>query len=167
MKKKSWKKDYNIIHSTFKHGNNFRMDYFNVVHENVNVGNNCRIRSHVDLRPYTLIGNDVYIDSFVASSGLNTIGNNVTIRYGSIIAKNVIIKDNVFIAPRVGFINISFIDRKKETTVIEDNVKIGMGSIIGKNVRIKEGTIIGALSFVRKSITEKGVYAGNPLRRIR
>ena len=157
----------NIIHSSFKHGKNFQIENFNVIHECVKVGKDCIIRSHVDLRPFTKIGDNAYIDSFVASSGLNIMGNNVTIRYGSIIAKNVIIGNDVFIAPKVGFINIAFVDRDNRKTVIEDYVQIGMGSVIGKGVRIKEGTIIGALSFVRKSITEKGIYVGNPLRKLR
>ena len=157
----------NKIHSTFKHGKNFKIEYFNVIHENVEVGDNCIIRSHVDLRKHTKFGDDCYIDSYVKSSGENKMGNNCTLRYNSTIARNVLIKNNVFISPNVMFINIPFVEKEKKKTIIGNNVLIGTASVINDGVVIPDETIIGAMSFVRKSIIEKGVYVGNPLRRLK
>jgi len=47
-----------------------------------------------------------------------------------------------------------------------DNVVIGVGSIVLGPISICDNVMIGAGSFVNKSITEPGVYVGNPLRKI-
>ena len=158
---------HNIINPNFKHGRNFEIGYYNLIHNDVTVGDNVKIKSFVELRPNTVIEDDCYIDSGVKSSGNNFIGSGVTIRYGAKIAKNVIIDEGAFIAPEVMFINIPFVDKNKEVTHVGKRVKIGALSVINDGVSIPDDTIIGALSFVRVSIKEKGVYVGNPLRRIR
>jgi UDP-3-O-[3-hydroxymyristoyl] glucosamine N-acyltransferase len=157
----------NIIHSSFEYFEPLRIGKYNHIHENVYVGKNCTIRSYVELRENTRIGNDCYIDSGVKSSGECLIGNNVTIRYDSIIARDVIIENDVFIAPQVMFINIPFLDKKKRTTIIRNDVKIGTNATINDGVEICEGSIIGAKSFVNKNILKKGVYVGVPARRIK
>ncbi|MBR7381817.1 N-acetyltransferase, partial [Klebsiella pneumoniae] len=49
---------------------------------------------------------------------------------------------------------------------IGDDVSIGSGATI-LAVSICDGVVIGAGSVVTKSITEKGVWAGNPARLLR
>lgn len=49
---------------------------------------------------------------------------------------------------------------------IGDDVSIGSGAAI-LAVSICDGVVIGAGSVVTKSITEKGVWAGNPARLLR
>lgn len=49
---------------------------------------------------------------------------------------------------------------------IKDNVIIGYRSLILPNVSIEEGCVIGAQSVVSKHITEKGIYAGSPARKV-
>jgi len=137
-----------------------------VIEEGVHIGERCTIKNYVELRKGTVIGDDCYIDSRVSTSGECWIGNNVTLRYGTIIARNVIIGDDVFIAPNVMFINIPFTEKKRKKTVIESMVKIGTGSVINDGVRIVSGTIIGAMSFVREDVETRGIYAGNPLRKL-
>jgi acetyltransferase-like isoleucine patch superfamily enzyme len=51
--------------------------------------------------------------------------------------------------------------------VISDNVFIGVGAIVLAGTYIGENTIIGAGCVVSGRIEGGGVYAGNPLRRIR
>jgi acetyltransferase-like isoleucine patch superfamily enzyme len=51
--------------------------------------------------------------------------------------------------------------------IISDNVFIGIGCIILAGAKIGANTIIGAGSVVSGRIEGDGVYAGNPLRRIR
>lgn len=45
---------------------------------------------------------------------------------------------------------------------IGDRVFIGSLSVLANGVSVADDIIVGAASFVRKSITEKGIYSGNP-----
>lgn len=45
---------------------------------------------------------------------------------------------------------------------IGDRVFVGSQSVLANGVSITDDIIVGAASFVRKSITENGIYAGNP-----
>lgn len=47
------------------------------------------------------------------------------------------------------------------------HVIVGSGSVIMPNVTLGEGVSIGALSLVRKDLEAWGVYAGNPLKRLK
>lgn len=49
---------------------------------------------------------------------------------------------------------------------IGDNVIVGYRSLIMPNVSIAKGSVIGAQSVVSKYITEKGIYAGSPARKV-
>ncbi len=51
--------------------------------------------------------------------------------------------------------------------IVGNNVFIGGNAIILPNVKIGDNVIIGAGSVVTKSLSENGVYAGNPARLIR
>ncbi|WP_417291667.1 acyltransferase [Corallibacter sp.] len=53
-----------------------------------------------------------------------------------------------------------------QKTIIEDNCYIGPNTIIAKGVKIGEKSIVGANSFVNKSIPEGSKYAGNPAKKI-
>ena len=157
----------NKIADDFKRGFNLTIGYFNRVEENVSVGENVTIKNYVELRNGTRIGNDCYIDSRVSTSGGDNcrIGNNVTLRYAAIIARNVIIEDDVFISPQVGFINIPF-----KGTKTDKPTRIGKGALIGFNVTIREGitiapgVIVGAKANVTRDLLKTGTYVGNPAR---
>lgn len=152
---------YNIISKDFRYGVGFKIGSFNHIHEKVIVGNNVEIKSYVEIRPKTRIGNNVYLDSGVKISGECDIGNRVTIRYDSIIARNVIIGPDVFISPQVMFINIPVRKREeKKVTIIHKGVFLGTNCTIHDGVEISEDVVIGAKTNVRKSIYEKGVYVG-------
>lgn len=49
---------------------------------------------------------------------------------------------------------------------IRDHVFIGSGAVIINNITIGSNVVIGAGAVVHTSITEPGVYAGNPVRKI-
>ena len=157
----------NRINADFIRGINFTIGFFNLIESNVRVGNNVIVKNYVELRSGTRIGNDCYIDSRVSTSGGDNcrIGNNVTLRYGAIIARNVIIEDDVFISPQVGFINIPF-----KGTKTDKPTRIGKGALIGFNVTIKEGVtiapgvIVGAKANVTRDLLKAGTYVGNPAR---
>jgi len=159
--------DGNYVHPSFKSGVNLKIGKYCHIHPEVQVGDNCNIRSYVELRNGTIIGDDCYIDSGVKSSGECRIGNGVTLRYDSIIARGVEIGDNTFIAPQLMTENLDH----KGTPI--GGAKIGSGCFIGTNVtlsagiRICNGAIIGTKANVRKDIIEKGVYIGNPARKVK
>ena len=146
----------NLIDPSFKHGKNFKIGNFCIIKEDCEVGDNVTIKDYVRLARDTKIGNNCVIDSYVKSSGQNRIGNNVTIRYDAIIAREVTVKDDVFISPQVMFINVAFTEKEKKPTIIRQRVKIGTNATINDGVEIGENVIIGAHAFVVKDCLEKG-----------
>lgn len=157
----------NQVHPSFKYGKNLKIGKYNDIQEGVTVGDDVEIKSYVELRKDTIIGNKCYIDSGVKSSGQCKIGNNVTLRYDAIIARNVIIEDDVFISPQVMFINVPFVEKVKKPTIIMKGAKIGTNATIDDGVTVGEGVIIGAKSFVNKDCLQKGIYVGSPAKLIK
>ena len=157
----------NDIHLNFKHGKNFKIGKFNVIEEDVIVGDNVDIQNFVLLKKGTRIGNNCYVDSYFRSSGDNEIGNNVTLRFGSTIARKVFVRDNVFISPNVMTVFSLPDGSKSNSTVIGEGSFIGTAAVLAPNIAILKGSIVGANSFVNKSILKRGVYAGNPAKLIR
>ena len=157
----------NNIHPSFKHGKNLKLGSFNVIEEDVIVGDNVDIQNFVLLKKGTRIGNDCYVDSYFRSSGDNFIGDNVTLRFGSTIARKVMVENNVFISPNVMTVYSLPDGQKSSGTFIGENAFIGTAAVLAPNISIRPGSIVGANSFVNKSILEKGIYAGNPAKLIR
>ena len=156
----------NIVAPDFVHGGNFKIGKFCVIEEGVVVGNNCTVKNYVELRKGTMIGDDCYIDSRVSSSGNNRIGNRVTIRYSSILAKGVVLGDDVFISPQFMSENLNHLREPVGGVYVERGVFIGTNVTTSAGIRICEGSVIGTKANVRKSITEAGVYVGNPARKL-
>ena len=157
----------NKIASDFMRGFNLQVGFSNLIESNVRVGENVVIKNFVELRNGTRIGNNCFIDSRVSTSGGKNcrIGNNVTLRYAAIIARNVVIEDDVFISPQVGFINIPFKGKKKDKpTIIRKGALIGFNVTIREGVTIGEGVIVGAKANVTKDLLKPGTYVGNPAR---
>jgi acetyltransferase-like isoleucine patch superfamily enzyme len=102
------------------------------------------------------------------------IGNNCKIQSHSFICEQVSIGDNVVVAHGVVFINDLFkaghpANGNKalwKSTIIGKNVSIGSNATI-LPVEICDNVVIGAVSVVTRNITESGIYAGNPAKRIR
>lgn len=132
-----------------------------------------------------IIGDNVRIDDFCILSGHITIGSNVHISayvalYGSM---GIELKDFTGISPRStiysamddfsGDYLIGPIHPEDCTNVtggkvlLERYVQIGCNSVIFPNVTIEEGSVVGAMSLVKKSLDEWGIFAGMPLRRIK
>jgi len=151
------------IHKSFKFGKDFTIGKFCVIEDDVIVGDNVDIGHYVLLKKGTRIGNNTSIDSYVRSSGENSIGNNCTIRYGATIAKDVIIRDNVFISPNVMTIFSDPKGKHGKPTFIGSNVFIGTAAVINSGVVIRDYVIIGAMSYVNMDCkTMGGTYVGQP-----
>ena len=114
--------------------------------------------------PHAVVSDNAQIDDgtiifhqAVVNSGA-VIGVNCIINTGAVLEHDAVIEDHVHIAPGA---------------VVNGHCKVGSGSLIGsgavivQQVEIGENVIIGAGSVVIRSVTEPGIYAGNPAKKIR
>lgn len=119
------------------------------------------------------LGDDVFIGPFVEIQRGSLIGAGTRVQSHTFICEGVEIGANCFIGHGVMFANDMFRDGAPNpareswgTIILGDNVSVGSNATI-LAVSICEGVVIGAGSVVTKSITEKGVYAGNPAKLLR
>lgn len=116
---------------------------------------------------------DVFVGPFVEIQCDVKIGARSRIQSHSFICSLVEIGEDCFIGHGVMFINDLFSQGcpsvssdEWRSTKIGNNVSIGSNATI-LPVNICDGVVIGAGSVVCKDITQKGVYVGNPARKIR
>jgi acetyltransferase-like isoleucine patch superfamily enzyme len=119
------------------------------------------------------LSDNVFIGPFVEIQKNTTIGEGTKIQSHTFICEFVNIGADCFIGHGVMFANDLFRDGKPNPnpdswgrTVIGDHVTIGSNATI-LSVNICSGAVVGAGSVVTKDIIEKGVYAGNPARKLR
>lgn len=139
--------------------------------KNINYGKNFKYIEPVNLYDCEFDDN-VFIGPFVEIQNDVKIGSNTRVQSHSFICANVTVGQNCFIGHGVMFINDKFSNAKVnykppfEKTIIGNNVLIGSNSSI-LPVSITDNVIIGAGSVVTKNISESGVYAGNPAKKIK
>ncbi len=120
------------------------------------------------------IGANTFIGPFVEVQKNASIGTNCKIQSHSFICELVSIGNHCFIGHGVMFINDTFSDGKPAAgdsgkwrkTNIGNNVSIGSNATI-LPVTICDAVVIGAGAVVTNDITEKGMYAGNPAKKLR
>ena len=128
--------------------------YFNKCGNNVDIGRRCKLSPNI------------------------SIGNNSGIGDNSYIQGEVIIGNDVMMAPNVAIIAVNHnYDRidipmnkqgKKEKPInICDDVWLGYGSKILSGVTVNKGAIVGAGSVVTKDVPEYSIVGGNPARVIK
>ncbi|MDA9973165.1 N-acetyltransferase [Candidatus Pelagibacter ubique] len=141
--------------------------------KDVKFGLNVKVIEPVNLYECE-IGDNTFIGPFTEIQKDVRIGKNCKIQSHSFICELVEIGNNTFISHGVVFINDKFYrggpakgDKKLwKSTNIGKNVSIGSNATI-LPVSIADNTVIGAGSVVTKSITEPGIYAGNPAKKIK
>jgi len=141
--------------------------------KDVKFGLNVKIIEPVNLYECE-IGDNTFIGPFVEIQKNARVGRNCKIQSHSFICELVEIADNTFISHGVVFINDKFnkggpaLGDKKlwKSTNIGKNVSIGSNATI-LPVSIADNVVIGAGSVVTKNITEPGIYAGNPAKKLR
>ena len=125
----------------------------------------------------TRIGNPYFISS---KNCFKTIGR-VYIGPGCNIRSNLILSNDVIIAPNVSFVggdhripllreNVPILDSGRgefRTTVIGEGVWIGLGCIIMHGVNVGSNAIIAAGSVVTKDVPSNAIVGGNPAKLIR
>jgi acetyltransferase-like isoleucine patch superfamily enzyme len=120
------------------------------------------------------IGSDVFIGPFVEIQKSVSVGSGTRIQSHSFICEFVDIGNDCFIGHGVMFINDLFAtggpargDKSKwKSTRIGDRVSIGSNATI-LPVAICDDVVIGAGSVVTRDISQPGIYAGNPCRKLR
>ena len=139
----------------------------------IKYGKNVKIVEPVNIYEVEL-GDNCFVGPFVEIQKGVKIGNDTRIQSHAFICELVIIGQNCFISHGAMFINDTFAtggpaggDQSKwRNTVIGNHVSIGTNSTI-LPVTICDNVVIGAGSVVTKDITESGIYAGNPARKIK
>ncbi|MBX9782846.1 MAG: N-acetyltransferase [Chitinophagaceae bacterium] len=119
------------------------------------------------------LGNNCFVGPFTEIQKGVVIGDNCRIQSHSFICELVTIGNNCFIGHGVMFINDTFSDGKPSAgnqskwkkTIIGNNVSVGSNATI-LPVNICDNVVIGAGAVVTKNINRKGVYAGNPAKRL-
>ncbi len=135
-------------------------------------GANVRITEPCNIYECT-IGNDCFVGPFVEIQKGVIIGNNCKIQSHSFICELVTIGNDCFIGHGVMFVNDTFKEGKPaggdrtlwKPTLIGNHVSIGSNATI-LPVTICDHAVIGAGAVVTKNITEPGMYAGNPAKKI-
>jgi acetyltransferase-like isoleucine patch superfamily enzyme len=120
------------------------------------------------------LGDDVFVGPFVEIQRHVTIGTRTRVQSHSFICEFVTVGSDCFVGHGVMFINDTFAsggpargDKSKwRATTIGDAVSIGSNATI-MPVSICSGVVIGAGAVVTRDITEPGIYAGNPARKLR
>ena len=140
---------------------------------NVQFGENVKIVSPTNLYGCE-IGNDCFIGPFVEIQKDVKIGERTKVQSHAFVCELVTIGNDCFIGHGVMFINDLFSEggpargdkNKWESTTIGNHVSIGSNATI-LPIKICDHVVIGAGSVVTKNISEPGIYAGNPARKIK
>lgn len=147
--------------------------FFQSAIKNVEFGREVKIVEPVNIYGCK-IGDGVFIGPFTEIQKDVVIGNRTKVQSHSFICELVTIGDDCFIGHGVMFINDTFStggpargDKTKwKSTRIGNQVSIGSNATI-MPVEICDHVVIGAGAVVTKNITEPGIYAGNPARKLK
>lgn len=139
----------------------------------VGFGKNVKIVEPANVYECTL-GNDVFVGPFCEIQKGVRIGARTRIQSHSFVCELVTVGEDCFIGHGVVFVNDRFASggpargdtTKWESTTLGNRVSIGSNATI-MPVEICDDVVIGAGSVVTKSITKRGIYAGNPARFVR
>jgi len=143
------------------------------IREDVLFGTNVKVVQPVNMYGCQ-IGDDCFIGPFTEIQKDVVIGNRTKVQSHSFICELVTIGEDCFIGHGVVFINDVFStggpargDKTKwKATVIGNKVSIGSNASI-MPVQICSHVVIGAGSVVTKNISQPGIYAGNPARKLK
>lgn len=123
------------------------------------IGTGLVIKPRVNIHfPWKLeIGNHVWIgeETFLLNFEKLTIGNNVCI------------SQRAFLCGGNHDYKVSSMPYRNGIITLQDGCWIGASSFIGPNVIIGTDTVISANSVVTKSLSENGIYSGNPIQLIK
>jgi len=93
------------------------------------------------------------------------IGNKVSIQAFTFIPTGVTIEDDVFLGPRVTFLNDFYppsYGKHWRNTIVKKGAAIGGGAIVLPGVTVGEHALVGAGSVVTKDVGDNIIVCGNP-----
>jgi acetyltransferase-like isoleucine patch superfamily enzyme len=139
----------------------------------VHFGENVTVVEPLNMYGCT-IGSNTFIGPFTEIQRNVRIGANCKIQSHSFICELVSVGDHCFVGHGVMFVNDLFQTggpaggdaNKWKATHIGNNVSIGSNATI-LPVTICDHVVIGAGAVVTKDILEPGIYAGNPIKKLR
>ncbi len=143
------------------------------IHETVVFGEGVKVVQPVNLYGCN-IDDNCFIGPFVEIQKRVNIGENTKVQSHTFICELVDIGHHCFIGHGVMFINDLFENggpaqgdqSKWKSTQIGNHVSIGSNATI-LPVNICDNVVVGAGAVVTKNITESGVYAGNPAKKLK
>jgi acetyltransferase-like isoleucine patch superfamily enzyme len=143
------------------------------IHETVVFGEGVKVVQPVNLYGCKIEDN-CFIGPFVEIQKRVNIGENTKVQSHTFICELVDIGHHCFIGHGVMFINDLFENggpaqgdqSKWKSTRIGNHVSIGSNATI-LPINICDNVVIGAGAVVTKNITESGVYAGNPAKKLK
>ncbi|RTZ42374.1 N-acetyltransferase [Candidimonas sp. SYP-B2681] len=140
---------------------------------NAEFGERVTLVDPVNLYGCTL-GDDVFVGPFVEIQKGVKVGNRTRIQSHAFVCEMVEIGEDCFISHGAKFVNDLFSNggpaRGNKAlwmpTILGNRVSVGTNATV-LAVSICNDVVIGAGSVVTRNITEPGIYAGNPARKIR
>jgi len=163
---------YCIIGDNVILGDNVTIGDFCKIDSDVVTGDNVRLGDYVKLKSGTRMGNNIDMADYCCTTGICYIGNDVNVRTRSTVSKGVILEDKVFIGAGVMMSHTKNVYHHRPTMPKQQLIaRVNYGCIVGSHsnmmagVEIGPDVIVGYNSNVVKSITEAGVYMGNPATR--
>lgn len=156
-----------------------------VIYENTLLGDNVQTANNVIIRENVRVGDGcVFGGGSIVLAGAQ-LGRNVRVMEQSLICEDMVVGNDVFIAPHVSFtrgrhmlgafihagrmseeeadrIENRYADPEGSSVKIGDDVRIGANSVILAGVKIGKGAVVAAGSIVSLDIPENHLVAGNP-----
>ena len=118
----------------------------------------------------TIIAPDAYVSKYAKVGEGSVIMHRAFLNAEVVVGNNVIVNTltNLGHEVKVGdFCHLSTGVMVCGNSKIGNDVFVGSQSVINHGIEIVDGTIVGSLTCVDKSIFERGVYVGNPAKRIK
>ena len=156
-----------IIDDDCVFGDNVKIDNFTHIKKGVKIGDNSTVGNYCEVGANNQIGNNVIIQGRIRTAEKCIMEDDVTIKYGTILTSKVLLKKGSFLGPNVITLGSTHERETIHGTIIGERTYIGAGTKLLCGVNICNDTVIGALSLVNKDVTQKGIHAGIPTKKIK
>ena len=108
--------------------------------------------------PYAFLGEGTVVMAGAVINACARTGRHCIINTGAVVEHDNVLGDYVHISPNAAL---------GGTVTVGDGTHIGIGACVRNDIRICGGSTVGAGAAVVKNITEPGIYAGVPARKIK
>jgi len=122
------------------------------------IGDYCSIGINAKIGPNTTIGSYSEIRDDACIGGNCSLGSRCTISASGVVGDDVILKYSFVLTDTTDIID----NKNKEPGIVEDGVSVGACVTLMPGVKIGRGSVVGAMSQVRRDIPKNEVWYGNP-----